>query len=348
MNTPDPTASGPSASASEPGPKPGPKPGPEPAAPDHSSACEALLALRAVLARLRGPDGCPWDRAQTPQKLAEYVIEESHELAAALRQGDTDAICEELGDVAFLLLFLAGLFEDAGAFTLTDALDRNRAKMIRRHPHVFAGEVFADLDAQLARWEAIKREEHTAPDGPAPGLYAGLPPTLPPLLMAYRIHSKAARVGFTWPEDEEVERQVEAEWLEWLDAAAAGDDGAQRHELGDMLFTLVELGRRRGIRASEALDMACGRFLRRFACMEALARERGQDFVALALDDKDELWNEAKAREAGTENASAECTGAENACAADAGADATGATDARAGTAGTAAAPADQPGPRRL
>ena len=256
----------------------------------------ALGALRELIDRLTGPEGCPWDREQTPESLAEYLIEESHELAAALRAGDTAAVREELGDVAFLLLFVAGLFEKRGQFTLAEALDENRAKMVRRHPHVFAGETFPDLDAQLARWEAIKRAEHEAAGAPQ-GLFASLPKSLPPLTKAYRIHSKAARVGFTWPTDEEVEQQVEAEWLEWLDVAAGDDAAAQKHELGDLIFSIVELGRRKGIKANDALDAADSRFLRRFARMEELARERGLDFAALTLDEKDELWNEAKAGE---------------------------------------------------
>ena len=266
------------------------------AAAGDDGGCGALRALREVIDRLIAPDGCPWDREQTPQSLAEYVIEESHELAAALRAGDVAGAREELGDVAFLLLFLARLFERDGQFSLAEALDENRAKMVRRHPHVFAGETFPDLAAQLARWEAIKRAEHEA-SGVPQGLYDSLPASLPPLTRAYRIHSKAARVGFTWATDEEVEQQVESEWLEWLDVAAGEDAAAQRHVLGDMFFSLVELGRRKGIKASDALDAANGRFLRRFARMEALARERGLDFAALSLDEKDELWNESKAGE---------------------------------------------------
>ena len=256
----------------------------------------ALVALRELVDRLTGPDGCPWDREQTPESLAEYIIEESHELAAALRAGDAAGVREELGDVAFLLLFVAGMFEKRGQFTLAEALDENRAKMVRRHPHVFAGETFPDLDAQLARWEAIKRAEHEAAGAPQ-GLFASLPKSLPPLTKAYRIHSKAARVGFTWPTDEEVEQQVEAEWLEWLDVAAGDDAAAQKHELGDLIFSIVELGRRKGIKANDALDAADTRFLRRFARMEELAAGRGLDFAALSLDEKDELWNEAKAEE---------------------------------------------------
>ncbi|MBQ4566703.1 MAG: nucleoside triphosphate pyrophosphohydrolase [Desulfovibrio sp.] len=257
----------------------------------------SLSALQDVIDRLTAPDGCPWDREQTPLSLADYVIEESHELVSAIRSGNLADIREELGDVAFLLLFIARLYEKQGHFSLDDALDNNRAKMIRRHPHVFGDVTFENRDEQLKTWESIKRAEHADAEGQPQGVFSSLPESLPPLLKAYRIHSKAARVGFTWPEDEEVEQQVEAEWLEWLDVSASDDIEAQKHELGDLLFSITELGRRKGIKASEALDFATRRFLRRFSRMEELAREQGRDFPALSLDEKDELWNQAKAEE---------------------------------------------------
>lgn len=268
----------------------------------------ALDQLQQVIDRLTGPDGCPWDKEQSPESLADYVIEESHELVEAIRSGKVQDVCSELGDVAFLLLFIAHLYEKKQAFTLEDVLKGNAAKMIRRHPHVFGDAHFESKEEQLRAWEAIKRTENKSDaenaesaDQPttevSPGIFDSLPKGLPPLIKAYRIHSKASRVGFTWPEDEEVEQQVEAEWLEWLDVAATDNKEAQKHELGDMLFTLVELGRRKGIKASEALDYATLRFLRRFEGMEALARARNLDFPNLSLDDKDELWNEVKAAE---------------------------------------------------
>ena len=124
---------------------------------------------------------------------------------------------------------------------------------------------------------------------------------MPPLTKAYRLHAKAAGAGFTWEDDEDVERQVEAEWLELLDAPASGSEAEKEHELGDMLFTLVELGRRMGVKSAAALDLAANRFRSRFDAMEALARERGLDFKELSLDDKDELWNEVKAAEPAAE-----------------------------------------------
>lgn len=256
------------------------------------NACASIQRLQDVLDKLTAPDGCPWDRSQTSQSLADYVIEESHELVSAIRFGDEQEVCEELGDVFFLLLFIASLYAKQNKFTLADAVNMCSAKMIRRHPHVFADAKFENQEQQLKAWEAIKKGEHEAQ-----GLFSSLPASLPPLIKAYRIHSKAARYGFTWPDDEEVERQVEAEWLELLEAIHSGDAKMQSWELGDMIFTLVELGRRLGIKANEALDFTTMRFLHRYKRMEELAKAQGAELTSMTLDQQDELWLKAKEEE---------------------------------------------------
>ncbi len=139
-------------------------------------------------------------------------------------------------------------------------------------------------------WESIKKSEKKVKQG----ALASIPNNLPALTRAYRIHAKAANTGFTWSENEDVERQVESEWLEFLDAREANDQKAMEHELGDILFTLAELGRRNGIKSSYALDLTNNRFVQRFEMMEKLATQRGLDFSALTLDEKDELWEEVK------------------------------------------------------
>lgn len=257
-----------------------------------------LSELRKIVEALIAPDGCPWDREQTPVSLCEYVLEEAHELVEAVRRGSAAEVAEEMGDVLFLLVFIAILYERRGDFSLGTAVEQISAKMIRRHPHVFQGTVFASREEQLAAWESIKRAEHPDQDGRPAGIFDSLPRSLPPLLKAYRIHSKAARAGFTWSEDQDVEQQAEAEWLELLDAFASNDKAAQSHELGDLIFTLVELGRRKDIKASAALDEATQRFLGRFAYMENRARLSDRDFSALSMEEKNALWDEAKAGEA--------------------------------------------------
>lgn len=258
----------------------------------------ALSNARELIDTLVGPNGCEWDAEQTAESLCDYLIEECCELVEAIRAKRSGEIQEEMGDVFFLLLFLAKRFEEKGAFTLADVLTVNTAKMQRRHPHVFAGVDFSDREAQLKAWEEIKRAEKAADDDGEPkGVFSSLPASLPPLIKAYRLHSKAARAGFTWDSDEDAEQQVEAEWLEWLDASASGDSAQMEAEFGDLLFSMVELGRRKGIKANAALDFATIKFLRRFEAMEALARERGQDFRDLEFPEQDALWDEVKAAE---------------------------------------------------
>ncbi|MCC8194681.1 MAG: nucleoside triphosphate pyrophosphohydrolase [Deltaproteobacteria bacterium] len=236
-----------------------------------------------------GPAGCPWDKEQTPQTLCDYLAEETFELIDAVRRGHVADTREELGDVLFLLLFIAKLHE--GEFSLDEALDEAAAKMIRRHPHVFAGADCANREALLQTWETIKKAEKAEK---RTGVFASLPDSLPPLLKAYRIHAKAARAAFTWDSDTDVEQQVEAEWLEWLDAAATGDPDRAEHEFGDLLFALVELGRRKGIKANAALHKTTLRFLSRFRYMEEKAAESGRDFASLDMEEKNRLWDEAK------------------------------------------------------
>ncbi|MDR1359944.1 MAG: nucleoside triphosphate pyrophosphohydrolase [Deltaproteobacteria bacterium] len=263
----------------------------------------ALKEVETVLDRLLAPEGCPWDREQTPASLCEYIIEECHELVDAVRHKTAADVREELGDVLFLLLFLSRLYAARGSFSLDEVLKLNAAKMIRRHPHVFAAEACSSRDDLLRQWESIKRREKAeekamgGESGGKSGIFAGLPGSLPPMTKAYRIHAKAANADFTWDKDEDVERQVEAEWLELLDALALGDKKAQERELGDMLFTLVELGRRKGIKSAAALDGACWKFMRRFSRMEDLAKERGAEFSSVSMEEKNALWAAVKAEE---------------------------------------------------
>ena len=272
---------------------------------DAQALHEAIDRLRALVDRLTGEGGCPWDMAQTPESLTEYLVEECHELVDAIRSGSREHVREELGDVAFLLFFLDNIYSRQGEPILAAALNETTAKMIRRHPHVFSDTEVKSQEELLKNWEQLKRAEKAAHGEDArKGLFSGLPAGLPPLTKAYRLHSKAARVGFTWPEDEEVEQQVEAEWLELLDACADGDEKRIEHEYGDHLFTLVELGRRHGLKAAMALDAANRRFLARYEAMENLAAERGKDFATLSLDEKDELWEEVKAAQKATDGSS--------------------------------------------
>ncbi len=264
--------------------------------------------LLEVIDALLAPGGCPWDQEQTPLTLCDYIVEEAFELVEAIRAGDAAEAAEELGDLMFLLSFLARCYEkepgrEPDAF-LEQALVSAREKMIRRHPHVFGETTVQDASEVLANWERIKRRERQGDDGatdaaqpPRKGVFHSLPKGLPPLLKAYRIHSKAARNGFTWASDEDLRTQLDDEWREWEAAVADGDQAAMEAEFGDYLFTLAELGRRHKIKANAALDFANLKFLRRFEMMEAAASAQGRDVADMSLDELNHLWDQAKADE---------------------------------------------------
>ncbi len=257
--------------------------------------CSALDHLQDVLDALLGPEGCPWDKEQTPGSLCDYLAEETFEMIDAVRRGNAADVREEMGDVLFLILFISRLYGDT--FSLDDVLREAADKMVRRHPHVFANATCENREQLLRTWEQVKKAEKTAREEKTGGVFASLPAGLPPLLRAYRVHAKAARADFTWDADEDVEQQAEAEWLEWLDACASGDPERQEQELGDLIFTLVELGRRKGIKANAALHKTVLRFLRRFRHMEEAAAGSGHDFAALDMETKNALWSAAKAAE---------------------------------------------------
>ncbi|MUM78738.1 nucleoside triphosphate pyrophosphohydrolase [Pseudodesulfovibrio sp. F-1] len=263
---------------------------------EHDTAPSAALReLREVIDALLGPDGCPWDQAQTPQSLCDYLVEEAFELIDGIRRNDSAEAMEELGDVFFILLFIAALYERSGSFTLADSLRHSTAKMIRRHPHVFADKTFGSIQELWDNWERTKRRENEGTNRKR--VFDSLPAGLPPLLKAYRINAKAARNSFTWKSDKDVETQLRAEWDEWIQAMTNKDAEAAEREFGDYLFTLVELGRRKGIKANAALDFANQKFLRRFAAMEELAEGRGLNFSELDLEAMNALWEEVKTGE---------------------------------------------------
>jgi len=257
---------------------------------NEQSPAAALARLQGVLDALLGPDGCPWDKTQTPHTLCDYVVEEAFELVDCIRSEDTLGVAEELGDVMFLLLFVATLSQKRGDFSLADALETAAAKMIRRHPHVFEDLKIENREELLRNWERIKRAEKDK----GQGLFATLPKGLPPLLKAYRIHSKAARSGFTWESDAAMKESLLAERAEFEAAVASGNEAAMAEEFGDYLFTLAEYGRRLGLKANTCLDVANNKFLSRYKAMEGLARERGLDLDALDMDAKNALWEEVK------------------------------------------------------
>jgi len=249
-----------------------------------------LQKLLDLVARLRAPDGCPWDREQTLADIRAYLLEESHETAAAIDAGDWGELAEELGDLLFQVAFIGRLAEEAGAFSLSQVVDRVHHKMVARHPHVFGDEVLADAQAVRQAWERRKLKEEPG----RASLLAGVPASLPALLAAYRLTQKAAGVGFDWPDAGAVLEKLDEETAELRDALAAGDRDAMREEVGDLLLTLANLARKLDLDPEAALAGTNRKFRHRFGQVEKGLAARGKNTAEATLAEMDELWEAAK------------------------------------------------------
>ena len=269
-----------------------------------SDAERALGALLALMARLRDPQrGCPWDREQTFSSIAPYTIEEAYEVADAIERGERDALRDELGDLLFQVVFHARMAEERGWFDFAAVATAIHDKLVRRHPHVFAGT--SPAPEELVRvWEEQKAQERAASARARPAgegtVLAGVPRALPALVRAAKLGRRAARVGFDWPDALEVRAKV-LEELHEMDgalAAAAGEAGSDAgviaDELGDLLFSIVNWSRHLKLDAEAALRAANAKFEQRFATMESLARTRGLDLKSLSAAEWDALWRKAK------------------------------------------------------
>ncbi len=254
------------------------------------SLFESLLR---IVDRLRGPDGCPWDREQTPASLKSCVIEEAYEVVDAIESKITQAVCEELGDLLFQVAFQARLGAEADEFGMGDVLEHLIAKMVRRHPHVFGEASVRDARDALVQWERLKRTEAGAP-GPPRSVLAGVPRSLPALMQAHRLQDKAGRVGFDWPNASSAWGKVREEIAETEAAMAAGDQKGLTEELGDLLFSLVNVARLSNIDAEDALRAASQKFCRRFARMETDLNARNQDPTSATTDELNRLWDATK------------------------------------------------------
>jgi ATP diphosphatase len=257
----------------------------------------ALQSVLDVIDRLVAPAGCPWDKKQTPASLCDYLIEECFELVEAIRSDDTSEIREEMGDVFFLLLFIGHWYTNHELFSLDQVWEENATKMIRRHPHVFGDQNITDIGELYTTWEKIKKEEKAEKQQENKKVFSSLPRSLPPLLRAYRINAKAARVGFTWDKDTDQEAKLQEEWQEWLEAKRQNDPKKMEEEFGDYLFSLTEYARRHNLKANTCLSTANNKFLSRFEKLEDLAVEKGLDISEMSLQEMDVLWDEVKQKE---------------------------------------------------
>ena len=255
---------------------------------------EAFTALVDVCRRLRGPDGCPWDREQTLESMTPYLTEEAVESSEAIGSGDRDAVAEELGDLAFLAIFCLELLGERGGPGLADALERASAKLIRRHPHVYGDAKVKDGDAAYRQWQEIKRAEKGEEHARTASLLGETPKGLPALVGAYRVQEKAGAVGFDWPEASGALAKVREEIGE-IEREIGGDSTpALAREVGDLLFSMVNLSRHLRVDPERELRAATHRFRDRFQHIERRLAEGGKTPADATLVEMDALWDEAK------------------------------------------------------
>ncbi|MBI2832554.1 MAG: nucleoside triphosphate pyrophosphohydrolase [Chloroflexi bacterium] len=240
-----------------------------------------------IIAKLRAPDGCPWDRKQTHLSLREHLLEECYEVLEALDEGDSEDLRGELGDLLLQIVLHAQIASEAGEFELGDVMMGINAKLLHRHPHIFGNVKVKDADEVAHNWEALKQEEREA----GASILDSVPKHMPALSYAQEIQQRVARVGFDWKDDNGVIEKLTEEVAEFKKAKSRKQ---KVNEFGDLLFTLANIARRMEIDLETALREANRKFYRRFRYMEELCRERGLSFDKLSFDEQNALWEEAK------------------------------------------------------
>ena len=257
----------------------------------------ALTRLSALVETLRGENGCPWDRKQTPRSMIIQLLEEAYELADAVEAGDARGVCEELGDVLFHIFFMARLFEEQHQFGVDQVADGIVCKMVRRHPHVFGEEALSTADEVKQKWHEIKQQERGG--GEFRSVLASVPKMLPALMRAYRISERAGREGFDWGDLSGVMEKMEEEWGEFETALAdSGPSSPEvRLEFGDLLFTMANVARFLGINPEAALLESTRKFEDRFRHMERTIKDGGRHMAGVSQAEKDVLWEQAKSLE---------------------------------------------------
>ena len=269
------------------------------------SRASTVEQLEKLVAFLRSDQGCPWDKKQTSRSLKPYLLEEVYELLEAIEADDPVRIRDELGDVLLHLCFQVSLAREAGKFDLAEVVAAVRDKMIRRHPHVFGEASFASHADQLFAWEQIKQQEKPAedPEGDQPetsSVLDGLPGRLPPLLKSYRIQGRVSHYRFDWDNPQELFAKVKEELRELRKSLEDGDQDAQEEEIGDLLFTVVNLARQLGIHPKLALERTNHKFIDRFQRLERIIRGRKKVLGELTLEELDKVWEEVKKKDTGT------------------------------------------------
>jgi tetrapyrrole methylase family protein/MazG family protein len=251
-----------------------------------------LNKLVELMAKLRGPDGCPWDRKQTPESLKPFLLEECYEVVDALDEGDPGKVKEELGDLLFQIIFHARIAEEKGEFTIHDVIETNVEKMVRRHPHVFGDAKLGTDREVLANWEEIKKKEKGYEHRKS--VLEGVPRSMPSLIRAHRLQERAARVGFDWSKLDEALPKLDEEVAEFKQALKSEDASRIEEELGDIFFMFVNISRFLDVDPEEALRKTISKFIRRFRYIEENAADAGRSLKDMTLDEMETLWQEAK------------------------------------------------------
>lgn len=248
-----------------------------------------------LMERLRGPGGCPWDKEQTMTSLVPFIIEEAYEVVAAIDGKSHEDMKEELGDLLFQIIFASRIAQEAGGFNLNDVIDASYEKMVRRHPHVF-GEVKAGTSEEvLKHWAEIKKEEKKGKE--SGGYLSGIPEVLPALLRAHKVSQKAAKAGFDWSGTAGVLEKLNEEIAEFQRAVDDKDAPGMEEELGDILFTIVNVSRFIEVNPEDALRKTIGKFINRFHYVEKVIGQKGGGLSSTPLQEMERLWQEAKAKE---------------------------------------------------
>lgn len=256
---------------------------------------ELFTKLIDIIRQLRAPDGCPWDKKQTPESFKPYLLEETHELSEAMSTGDPHHIKEELGDLFFQITFLALLYEEENLFTMTDALQGIIDKMIRRHPHVFTDEEFESDEAIRKNWQKIKATEKKQETSDL----IDVPKSLPALNRAQRVSSRVASHGFEWPDNKTLLRKFKEEAQELDEAVQSGNKRDIAEELGDVFFMLINICRRHDLYGEDIMNKATDKFIRRYTAMDELITKKGQSITNLESSDHLRYWLEVKENETG-------------------------------------------------
>ncbi|HEV8268143.1 MAG TPA: nucleoside triphosphate pyrophosphohydrolase [Thermoanaerobaculia bacterium] len=264
---------------------------------DDRDAGEATSALVRLMDRLRAD--CPWDKKQTLADLGGYLLEETYEALEALEERDLDALEGELGDLLFQIVFQCRIGSESGAFDLASVARRIEQKLVSRHPHVFGDSAVKDADAVRIQWEKLKEKERKTSGKEATSPFDGLPKSLPALLSAYRITARAADLGFDWQRDADVLDKLDEETEEFRQEVLAPNAEKERiaGEIGDILFTVVNVARRKGIDPEAALRSSNAKFRRRFDAVAARVAAQGREISGTPLDELDQIWDSVKEEE---------------------------------------------------